>query len=122
MDTLGSVAEIAVGVLYAVGALFNFIYTRSHAQEFYGSFATGAWFGPGRRLVSRVVLPNATVFTTVLIVFQVVAAVTILTRGDLVTAALVAGAVFAVLVALASSPSGTVGNLVLAAIQIILAL
>ena len=45
----------------------------------------------------------------------------ILTRGDLVTAALIAGSVFSVLAALASSPGGTVGNVMLAAIQVVLA-
>lgn len=122
MDTLRSVAEIAIGVIYVAGAVFNATYTLSHTDEFYGSFARGAWFGPGRWLVNRVVLPKATVFTTVLIVFEAAVAVVIFTRGDLVTAALVAGAVFSVSAAVASSPGGTVGNLVLAAIQIVLAL
>ena len=32
-------AEVAVGVLYVVGALFNAVYTLRHSQEFFGEFA-----------------------------------------------------------------------------------
>ena len=56
-----------------------------------------------------------------LILFQVAAAITILSRGTLVTAGLAAGAIFSVLAALASSPGGTVGNLAPAAVMITLA-
>lgn len=53
--------------------------------------------------------------------FQLAVAVAILTRGDLVPAALLSGASFAVLAAVASSPGGTIGNLSVAAIQAALA-
>lgn len=109
-------------MIFAVGAVFNTVYTLSHSQEFYGSFADGAWFGPARWFVDRVVLPNATVFTTLVIVFQVVVAVSIFTRGDLATMALFAGAGFALLAAMASNIGGTIGNLVLGAIQLVLGL
>jgi hypothetical protein len=122
METLRNFAEIALGVVFGIGAVFNTVYTLSHTDEFYGSFAEGAWLAPGRWFVNQVVLPNATVFTIAVILFQVAVAATILTRGDLVTSALVAGAAFAMLAAFASSPGGTIGNLALAAIQIVLAL
>ena len=122
MNGVRTAGEIGVGVLYAVGAIFNTAYTLRNGDEFYGSFAEGAWFRPARWFVNEVVLPNATIFTVLLIVFQVAVAVLILSRGDLVAAALVGGATFSVLAALASSPGGTVGNLVLAVIQIALAL
>jgi hypothetical protein len=118
---LRTVGEIGIGMLFAVGAVFNSVYTLRHGKEFYGSFADGAWLSPGRWVIDNVVLPNATVFTVLLIVFQVAVATLILTRGDLVTSALVAGAAFSVLAALGSSPGGTAGNLALAAIQIVLA-
>lgn len=117
MNGLRTAAEIAIGLLFGVGATFNTLYTLSHSNEFYGAFAEGAWFSPSRWLINNVVIPNATVFTIGLIAFQVALAVAILTRGDLVRTALIAGATFSVLAALASSPGGTVGNLVLAAIQ-----
>jgi hypothetical protein len=119
---LRTVAEIAIGVLFAAGAVFNTVYTRSHSDEFYGSFADGAWLSPARSFINNVVLPNATVFTAALIVFQVLVAIAILNRGDLVAAGLYAGAAFAAVAALASNPGGTAGNLALAVIQLALAL
>ena len=83
-----SVAEIAVGVLFAVGATFNATYTLRHGEEFFGEFAAKAWLRPAGRLVERVVLPRTTAFTALLIVFQVGVAVAVLSRGELVTPAL----------------------------------
>jgi hypothetical protein len=97
---LRSVAEIAVGAIYATGALFSTVYTLRHGDEFYGSFAEGAWLGPARWSPL---------------------AVMILIRGDLVREALIAGAIFSEFSALVSSPGGTVGTLALAAIQAALA-
>ncbi len=122
MTGVRTFAEIGMGALFAIGATFNSFYTLRHSDEFYGSFSDGAWLPPGRWFVDNVVMPNATVFTALLILFQVAVATMILTRGDLVALGLVAGAVFATLAAAASSPGGTVGNLVLAAIQITLAI
>lgn len=121
MSGFRTVAEIGMGALIGIGGVFNTVYTMRHSKEFYGTFSEGAWFPPGRWFVDNVVLPNATVFTVLLIVFQLAVATTILTRGDLVAAGLVAGAAFACLAALASSPGGTGGNLVLAAIYVTLA-
>lgn len=122
MDTARDIAEIAVGLLFVVGAIFNAAYTRRHADEFYCGFAEGAWFAPGRRPVERVVLPNAAVFNAGVILLQAAVALAILSRGDLTTAGLVPGAMFAALAALAASPGGTAGNLALAGLQATLAL
>jgi hypothetical protein len=117
METLRSVAEIAIGVIYGVGAAFNTVYTLRHSAEFYGDFADGAWFPPARWFIRRLVIPNGTVVTVLVILFQVTVAVAILSRGDLVTAALYTGATFALVVAFFSSPRGAVGNVALAALQ-----
>lgn len=122
MTALRSFLEIAIGITFAVGAVFNAAYTFTHTDEFYGSFEEGAWLSPARWSVRRVVLPNARPFTVLLVAFQTAVAIMILTRGDLVTPALLAGAGFAGLAALASSPAGTAANLALAAIQAALAL
>lgn len=109
-------------MIFSAGAVFNTVYTLSHSDEFYASFAGGAWFAPARWFVNNVVLPNAAAFTILVIGFQGTVAVVIFTRGDLTTAALFAGAGFAFLAGLASNPGGTIGNFALAAIQLILAL
>ena len=108
-------------MIFAIGAVFHTVYTLSHTDEFYGSFADGAWFGPARRFVNQVVIPNATFFTILVIVFQVTVAALIFTRGDLATVALFAGAGFALLAAMASNTGGTIGNMALAGIQWVLA-
>ena len=76
----------------------------------------------GRRFFERIVLPEAVVFSAGVIVVQAAVAVAILSRGDLTTAGLVPGAMFAALAALAASPGGTAGNLALAGLQATLAL
>lgn len=121
MTTMRLITEVAIAILYSAGAVFNTVYTLGNADKLYGAFADGAWLGPARRFLRTFVLPHATVFTVSLILFETAVAIIILTRGDLVRPALVAGAVFCVIAALVSRPGGTAGNLALAAIQIALA-
>ena len=116
-----SAIEIALGVVYAVGAVFNAVYTLGHGDDFYGGFVRGAWFGPGRWLVDHVVLSEPTVFTALLILFELSLAAMLLSRTELVTTALDAGAAFCIVVALVSSPGGTAANLALAVVQLLLA-
>lgn len=115
-------AEIGFGVLFAIGAVFNATYTLRNGAEFYRSFAEGAWLPPARDLIEKVVIPNATVVTVGLILFEAAAALLILTRGDMVQPALIAGAGFALIAAAASNPAGTIANLFLAALLVTLAI
>ena len=49
MNAVHTIAEIGIGLLFGVGAVFNTIYTLRHGDEFYGSFATAACLpGPVR--------------------------------------------------------------------------
>ena len=116
-----TVAEMVIGAIYAIGATFNIAYTLRHSREFFGEFAERAWFAPTARVTARLIVPNSVAFTIVLIVFQVAVATAILTQGNAVATALVVGGCFAASVAMLSSPGGTVGNLLLAAIQFALA-
>jgi hypothetical protein len=120
--TLQAVAEIAIGVVFAAGAVFNTVYTLRNSTNFYEDFADGAWFAPAESFIRAVVIPNGALFTLLVIAFQATIAIVIFTRGDLVTAALFAGGTFALGVAFFSSPAGTGSNLALAAIQFGLAL
>ncbi|MDH3259897.1 MAG: hypothetical protein OEM81_11535 [Acidimicrobiia bacterium] len=122
MDLLRNIGEIGLGALFLIGAVFNATYTRTHGEKFYGSFADGAWLGPARQMIEKVVIPNATVFTMALVLFQATVAIMILLRGDLLQCALLAGGGFALVAAGASSPGGTIANLALAAVQFTLAL
>lgn len=122
MTTLQLVAELAVAVLYVVGAVFSTVYTLGQSDRFYGSWVEGAWHEPARWLLRNVILPHAKGFTVALILFEAALAAMILSRGNVVGPALLAGAIFCVIAAIVSSPGGTVGNLALAAIQTALAL
>ena len=114
-------AEIAIGVIFAAGAIFNGSYTLGRSREFYEEFADRAWLAPFGSVTSRLIVPNGVAFTVVLIVFQATVAAAILSRGAAVGPALVVGGAFAAVVALFSSPGGTLGNVALAAIQFALA-
>lgn len=114
-------AELVIGAIYAIGAVFNTVYTLGHGREFYGDFASGAWLSPAGSLIRDRIVPNSTTFTIGLIVFQLAVAVAILTRTVLAGPALLIGGAFALVVAFFSSPGGTIGNLALAGIQFALA-
>ncbi len=116
MDLLRNIGEIGLGVLFGAGAIFNATYTRTHGEDFYGSFADGAWLVPARRAIEKVVIPNATLVTSLLVLFGAAVAIMILSRGDLVRPGLLAGGCFALVAAAPSSPGGTVANVALAAL------
>lgn len=110
-----------MGVIFAVGAVFNTVYTLRHSGEFFAEFAEKAWLTPARSITSRLIVPNSVAFTVLLIVFQVTVAASIVSRGDAVGPALVVGGGFAATVALFSSPGGALGNVAAAAVQFTLA-
>ncbi len=121
-DLLRNILEIGFGLLYLVGAIFNFLYTLRHGDEFYGSFADKAMLVPSRQLIRKIVIPHARLFTGLLIAFELLVALSILSRGDLVEFGLLAGAIFCFSVVLASNVSGAIANLLMAVVQLFLAL
>lgn len=120
-NTLRNIIEIGFGLVYLMGAIFSSVYTLRHGEEFYGGFAESAWFVPSRLLVRNVVLPNSRLFTSLLIIFQLIVALSILSRGILVQPGLIAGAVFSLAAVMVSSVPGALANLALAIVQLFLA-
>ena len=120
-DLFRNVIEIGLGLLYLMGAMFNFLYTLNHGDEFYGSFADKAILTASRQFFRKVVIPRAKLFTGSLIGFQLLLAVSILSRGNFVEPALIAGALFCLIAALVSNTSGAVANLSMALVQMLLA-
>jgi len=114
--------EIGFGILYLIGAIFNSLYTLRHGDEFYGSFAEKAILAPAKLLIEKVVIPRARLITILLIIFQLIVAFCILSRGELVKPGLIAGAIFSFAVAFVSNPSGAIANLVMSISQLYLAL
>ena len=113
--------EIGFGLLYLIGAIFNSLYTLRHGDEFYGSFADKALLEISRRVIRKVVIPYGKLFTVMLIAFQLLVALSILSRGDFVKPGLVAGAIFSLAVVFVSNTSGAIASFILAIIQMYLA-
>jgi hypothetical protein len=114
--------EIGFGILYLIGAIFNFLYTLRHGDEFYGSFADNAVLAPAKYLIQKLVIPHARLFTILLIIFQLIVAFCILSRGEFVKPGLIAGAIFTFAAALVSNTPGAIANLVMSVSQLFLAL
>lgn len=117
-----NIIEVGFGVLYVIGAIFNFLYTLRHGDEFYGSFADKALFVWSSQLIRGVIIPHAKLFTMLLIVFQLVVGLCLLSRGTLVRPGLIAGAIFSFAVVFVSNTSGAIANLTMCVVQIYLAL
>ena len=118
---LRNILEIGFGVLYLIGGVFNALYTFRHGEEFFGSFAEKAWFKPGKWFITRFVLPNPGPFALTLILFQLLVAVALLSRGSYVSLGLLAGVVFCLYAVFISDIRGAVANLGLAVVQFYLA-
>ena len=121
-EVIRNVAEIGFGVLFIIGAVFHSSYTLRHGREIYNRFATNAWFYHYRKLIQNGIIPNATYFTVLLIIFQASIGLMLLTRGILVEPALIAGALFSIVIVPASNIRGAMANLILAAVLILLIL
>ena len=59
MTGLRTFAEIGIGAIYLIGAVFNSIWTLGHTEEFYGGFTEGAWLGPAQSLIRDLIVRNA---------------------------------------------------------------
>jgi hypothetical protein len=119
--SLKNFLEIGFGVIYLIGAVFNFTYTRSHGTEFYTGFADGAWFPPAAWLIRTAVIPNPAVFTAILVSFQVLVGIALLSQGPFVGLALLAGVVFCLYAVFVCNVSGAIANLAMAVLQYYLA-
>jgi len=116
-----SVAEVVIGLLWALGSLSQTFYVLRHSQKFYGDMADRAWLPPAKALIHKLLVPNSVAVTVLVIVFQAALAIAILTRGTAVGPALVAGGVFSIIGALTGSPGETFGYGVLAGLHFWLA-
>lgn len=119
--TLRNILEIGFGLLYLVGAVFNTAYTYRHGEHFFGSFAKNTWFAPSRWFIDKFVVPNPKIFTVTLILFQLLVALTILSRGPFVGLGLLAGTVFSLYAVFVSDIRGAIVNIGLAVMQFYLA-
>ena len=119
--TIRTVTEVVIGVLYAMGATHQALWTLRHSQEFYTNMANRAWLPPAQVFVEKLLVPNSVTITVLLIVFQATVAIAILTRGPWAGPALVAGGVFSIVGALTGNLAELVGYGALAGLQFWLA-
>jgi hypothetical protein len=115
------VAEVTIGVLYAMGAVHQALFVLPSSTEFYIDMAAQAWLAPAATFVEEFLVPNSVGVTILVAAFEATLAIAILTRGALVRPALIAGGVFSIIGALTGSPAETVGYGVLAGIHFWLA-
>jgi hypothetical protein len=115
--SLRNILEIGFGVVYLIGAGFNFAYTRRHGEEFYSGFAERTWFSPTKWFISKFVIPNPRIFTLTLILFQLFVALALLSQGPYVKFGLLAGTAFCMYAVFVSNVPGAIVNLVLAVTQ-----
>lgn len=107
-------AEVVIGVLYAIGAVNQALYVLSDSSAFYTEMGDQAWLPPAVTFVEELLVPNSVVVTILVVVLEAMLALAILTRGPGVRPALIAGGVFSIAGALTGSPAETVGYGVLA--------
>jgi len=115
------VAEITIGVLYAIGAVHQAFFVLRNSTEFYVDMADQAWLAPAATFVEEFLVPNSVVVTVLVATFEATLAIAILTRGALVRPALIAGGVFSIAGALTGSRAETIGYGLLATIHFWLA-
>jgi len=113
IELLRNILEIGFGFLFMIGAVFNSLYTYKNGETFYGSLAENALLPPARQLVRKVVIPRNRFFTVLMVAFQLITAVSILSRGSLTKPGLIAGSIFAFGAAWVSNPGGMISNLVM---------
>ena len=119
--SLRNILEIAFGVIYMIGAGFNFAYTLKNGEKFYGSFADSTWFAPSKWFIEKFVIPNPKIFTITLILFQIFVGTALLSQGPYVGLGLLAGTAFCMYAVFVSNVTGAIANLVMALIQFYLA-
>ena len=110
-------SEIVIGLLYAMGTIHQAFFVLRESEAFYLDMADQAWIGFAESFIREVLVPNSVVVTVLVVVFQGVLAVAILSRRRLVERALIAGGVFSLVGAFTGNPAETVGYATLAAIH-----
>lgn len=119
--SMRDILEIGFGIVYMLGAGFNFAYTRKHGEKFYTSFAEGTWFAPAGWFIYKFVIPRPEIFTSTLILFQLFVGIALLSQGPYVGLGLLAGTAFCMYAAFVSNVRGAVANLAMAVLQFYLA-
>ena len=121
MKRFRSIAEITIGVLYAIGAVHQLVFVLRDSKTFYDAMAAASWIPPATTFIEQALLPRSTLVTLAVGMLEAGLAIAILSRGSAVRTALYVGGAFSVLGAIAGGPLETVGYGALAALHFWLA-
>ncbi|MGI9584454.1 MAG: hypothetical protein ACR2N7_02575 [Acidimicrobiia bacterium] len=121
MKRFRSIAEVTIGVLYAIGAVHQLAFVLQDSDAFYEAMAAASWLSPAATFIEQVLLPRSTVVTLSVGLLEAGLAIAILSRGRAVRPALYVGGAFSVLGALTGAPLETVGYGALAVLHFWLA-
>jgi hypothetical protein len=110
-----------IGLSYLAAAVFNSVYTLPRSSEL-DEYAEGAWFGFLQDFMWNVFMPNGEVFMTLVIIFEIAAAVLILNRDRFVDVGVIASVGWVLLVLPFLAWPYLLTNLVLAVLQGVLLL
>lgn len=102
-------AEVVIGVLYAIGAVSQAFSVLTDSSSFYTEMADHAWLPPAVTFVEKLLVPYSVAATILVVALEATLAIAILTGGSGVRPALIAGGVFSIAGALTGSPAETVG-------------
>lgn len=116
-----AIAEIVIGVLYALGTIHQGFFVFRSSEDFYLTMAERAWMEPAEAFIENVLIPNSLIVTILVVVFQGLLAVAILSRGSFVAPALIAGGIFSLIGAFTGNPTETIGYVGLAGMHFWLA-
>jgi hypothetical protein len=116
-----SIAEITIGVLYAIGAVHQLAFVLRDSEAFYEAMAAASWLPPATTFIEHVLLPRSSPATLAVGVLEASLAIAILSRGSAVRTALYVGGAFSALGAITGGPLETVGYGALAALHFWLA-
>ena len=116
-----SIAEITIGVLYAIGAIHQLAFVLRDSEAFYEAMAAASWIPPATALIEEVLLPRSALVTIAVGVLEAGLAIAILLRRSAVRPALYVGGAFSVLGAITGGPAETLGYGALAALHFWLA-
>ncbi len=102
--TFRTIIEVVIGVLYAIGATHQALWTLHHSQDFYLDMADRAWLGPAQTFIEELLVPHSVAVTVFVVLLQAMIAIAILSRGRWVGRALIAGGFFSIICANVNKP------------------
>lgn len=119
--TWSNIGRIGFGFGYLIAALFNLIVTLRTHQQLWDFFLENAHLSFYKDILVNVIIPNATLFIILTVIFEIVLGVLILNKLVLARIGLALGILWAIfLIPILPLGPEMLTNIILAAVQVIL--